>query len=307
MSRIADRNNGQQQPGTDIEAVAPALTVFDQIQQQLETRKNFISGALSKRIDLDTFMARIMNEVRKNPQLSQCTFPSLMGAVVTSAQLGLEVGPLGHFYLTPRRNKGRWEVVPVIGYRGYIVLGRRAGGMSIDADDRREEDKWIFRRGTDPYLETSPPDRGGRGDVLGYWAAAKFDGGSAAHYMSIDDLEDHMRRYASDSGGNPQGFAKMNWDGWCRKTVIRQMAWKLPQSTEMARALEADEAGSYWSDAGSVVTITRDGRADEVEVQEGTPASGIPVVEQQGDGGPQDRGEPDPTSDPAFGTEQFRG
>jgi recombination protein RecT len=253
-------------PPNGIAVAEPSMprTVFDEIGSQMQTRKSFIAEALDRSLNLDVFMGRVLNEVRKNPQLAECSFASLMGGIVTAAQLGLEPGPLGHFYFTPRRNSVKrgdqwvkvWEVVPVIGYKGYIALGRRAGGMSIDADNRCENDRWIYRRGTDPYLETAPPDRGERGELFGYWAAAKFDGGSAAHYMPLVDLEAHAKKYASNYKGEIQGFAKANWEGWCKKTVVRQMAWKLPQSTQMAQALERDENPNYWRDDTSDVQVS---------------------------------------------------
>lgn len=313
MSRLQNARTQTPANGVAIpEAAAPAaLTVYDQISGQLESRKSFVAQALAKWIDLDMFMARVMNEVRKNPDLARCTFPSLMGAVVTSAQLGLEVGPLGHFYLTPRQNsfkndrgqwEKRWEVVPVIGYKGYIALARRASGVTIDADDRCENDRWIYRRGTDPYLETAPPDRGERGEVLGYWAAAKFSGGAAAHYMNLDQLTVHAEKYASNKrSGEIQGFAKVNWDAWCRKTAIRQMTWKLPQSVEMQRAVEADEASTYWSDAdAAMVTVTTDGRVEEVDPGEIEGQQPSPEDEAAA-AAPVDPETYDPTAEPGWG------
>lgn len=318
MSRLTNTRPQAQTPAQGIpvqEAPSTALTVYDQIQGQLESRKSFIADALARWIDLDIFMARVMNEVRKNPDLARCTFPSLMGAVITSAQLGLEVGPLGHFYLTPRLNSfkddrgqwaKRWEVVPVIGYKGFIALARRASGVTIDADDRCENDRWIYRRGTDPYLETAPPDRGDRGEILGYWAAAKFEGGSAAHYMNLYQLEEHAKQYASNKkSGEVQGFAKVNWPAWCRKTAIRQMTWKLPQSTELNRAVAADESATYWSDAdASMVTVTQDGRVEDVEP---APVTTNPTEADEAAAATPVDGGYDPSTEKGFGTDEFRG
>lgn len=257
MSSLRERAHAAAQPGGEVELAAPA-TVFDEIKSQLDARRSFIAAGLSRQLDLDILLGRVVNEIRKTPKLAECTFPSLMGAVVTAAQLGLEPGPLGHFYLTPRRNRGTWEVVPIIGYRGFIELARRSGGITVDADDRRENDHWVYQRGTDPKLITSPPDHGARGETLGYWAAATFNGGAAAQYMSQLDLEEHAEKYASKDG-KPTGFAATNWDAWCRKTVVRQMAWKLPLSNVLAKALEVDEAPTLWRDgASSLVTVHPD-------------------------------------------------
>lgn len=279
MTSLRERAHAAAQPaaGTDLAVQQPA-TVYDEIQTQLDARRSFIAAGLSKQLDLDILLGRVVNEIRKTPKLAECTFPSLMGAVVTAAQLGLEPGPLGHFYLTPRRNKGRWEVVPIIGYRGYIELARRSGGISIDADDRCENDAWVYQRGTDPKLITSPPDHGARGEVLGYWAAATFPGGTAAQYMSQLDLDAHAKKYAYKDG-KPTGFAATNWDAWSRKTVVRQMAWKLPLTNVLARALEVDEAPTLWRDGAPMVTVHPDRMIEQDDEAYDTVADAEPAAE----------------------------
>lgn len=257
------RTRAQAEAGTDV-ARQGAPNILDELQGYLDTRKGFIVNALAKTTDPDVFMARILNEVRRSRELMACTRPSLMGAILNCAQLGLEVGPLGHYYLTPRSNKGKQEVVGVIGWKGYLELARRAVPMTIDADDRCVNDFWLYQRGTDPKLLTHPPDDGDRGEVLGYWAAASWSGGHAMQYMSNSELERHAKRYASNSRGEVSGFARTNWVAWCRKTVVRQMSWKLPMTSQMALALETDEAPTYWRDeAGATVTVHTDGRVTE--------------------------------------------
>ena len=67
--------------------------------------------------------------VRANPALGACTPQSLLGALMTCAQLGLEPGPLQHVYFIPRRNArlNADEVNFQIGYKGYIQLAIRSG------------------------------------------------------------------------------------------------------------------------------------------------------------------------------------
>src|SRR5690606_30662561 len=67
----------------------------------IERMKPQIARALPKHMDPDR-LARIATTVlRQTPQLGQCTPESLLGALMTCAQLGLEPGPLGHAYLVP--------------------------------------------------------------------------------------------------------------------------------------------------------------------------------------------------------------
>ena len=295
--------NGVAVAGQPGDAVEQSATVYDGIQTYLAGREKFLAEALGDRMDVTLFLGQVMQAVRKTPALARCTPSSLMGAAVTAAQVGLMPGPLGHFYLTPRENRvkvgpgrddweKRWEVVPIIGYRGYIVLARRGSNVTIDADARWRGDRWIYRRGTDPYLETAPAEDDQRGDIVGYWAAAKFGGGTAQQYMSLGDLMAHARKYAWNSKyDRPQGFANTNWEAWCLKTVIRQMTWKLPLSVEMQTAVDRDEQAVHWrdEDAELVVTDAADDAADEQQPDDDAgEGEGLPPVHQ------------DPTLDPNY-------
>jgi recombination protein RecT len=269
MSNLRDRASRQQPapatPGTGVALPGNETTVrIEAMGDALATRSAAIAAALSRILDLDIFLGRVMAEVRKTPDLTLCSLPSMMGCVVSAAQLGLEPGPLGHIYLTPRKNKGVMEAVLVIGYKGFIELARRAGGMSIDAAPVREHDLFEHERGTRERLTFQKAIRGDRGDLLGYWAAAVFTGGQATNFMRIDELHSHARQYSGTwPSGDYKGFAGQNWDAWCRKTAVRGMAWRLPQSNEMAKAFQVDEAPTYWRDNGAVVTVTPDGGMTE--------------------------------------------
>ena len=75
-------------------------------------------------MDGNRFANLIMSEVRRTPKLAQCTVPSLAGAVLTCAQLGLEPGPMGLAWIIPRMNrrKGCMEANFQLGYRGAVQL-----------------------------------------------------------------------------------------------------------------------------------------------------------------------------------------
>src|SRR5690606_29938873 len=115
LAQKAKNGNGKQ----------PALRPEDQIRQYLEKMKPQLAMALPKHITPDR-MARIaLTTIRTNPKLLECSVPSLLGAVMQAAQLGLEPGILGHCYIVPY---GR-EATFIIGYRGMIDLARRSGNI----------------------------------------------------------------------------------------------------------------------------------------------------------------------------------
>lgn len=317
MSNLRNRaQNRDQTPGNGIavpEQGNNTARAIDRVNHTLTQRKGVIEAGLSKVLDVDVFMGRVMAEIRKTPDLATCSLPSLMGAVVSLAQLGLEPGPLGHAYLTPRQNRTKvdgewisvWEVTLVIGYRGYIALGRRAGGMSIDADSVHELDDFTHARGSEEILTFRKAMKGDRGPLLGYWATAAFDGGRATHFMREDELHAHAEKYVGvwnpnrDPGDPPKykGFAGQNFDAWCRKTVIRQMTWRLPQSNELARAMQVDEAPTYWREGQGLVTATPDGALTDDNALAAPPSAAPPPPAADSGGLPQ---EYDPTAEPGW-------
>ena len=118
-----------------------------------------IEKALPKHMDADR-MARIaLTTIRTNPQLLECTVPSLMGAVMQAAQLGLEPGLIGHCYFVPFWNnkKKQREVQFIIGYKGMIDLARRSGHIeSIYAHCVYENDEFEYELGLHPKLVHKP-------------------------------------------------------------------------------------------------------------------------------------------------------
>ena len=93
-------------------------TIFDVIQAGA---KQFAT-ALPKHINSDRFVRIAITTIRQNPKLAQCSQESLLGALMVSAQLGLEPGTLGQCYLIPFENKklGKVECQFQIGYKGLI-------------------------------------------------------------------------------------------------------------------------------------------------------------------------------------------
>ena len=91
-------------------------TIFDVIQSGA---KQFAT-ALPKHINSDRFVRIAITTIRQNPKLAQCNQESLLGALMVSAQLGLEPGVLGQCYLIPYGRECQFQ----IGYKGMIELLR---------------------------------------------------------------------------------------------------------------------------------------------------------------------------------------
>lgn len=107
----------------------------------------------------EQFARTCITLLRKNPKIAECTPASILGGVMTAAQLGLSLEPsLGQAYLNPYWNgkiKGK-EAQFIIGYKGYIQLGYRGGMKSIQGFAVFEGDDFEFERGLDEKLIHRP-------------------------------------------------------------------------------------------------------------------------------------------------------
>ena len=82
-----------------------------------------IKNALPANITPERMSRIALTALSKNADLAQSTPESFLGALLTSAQLGLECNtPLGQAYLIPYRNKGVMETQFQVGYQGLIDL-----------------------------------------------------------------------------------------------------------------------------------------------------------------------------------------
>lgn len=215
-------------------AAAPARsTAAPTVRDLIEKQKPQIARALPAHMDPERFTRIVLTEIKRTPKLASCTPASLLGAMMLSAQLGLEPGPLGHAYFVPYGN----EVQFILGYKGYIDLARRSGNIeSIIAREVCEGDHFVYEYGLAEKCEHRPALTG-RGKPYAYYAIARYrDGGQTFLVMSRDDIEKRRQRSKAKNNGPWQ----TDYDAMAKKTVIRAMASFLPLSIEAQRATAND-------------------------------------------------------------------
>jgi recombination protein RecT len=216
-------------------AAAPAdvETVFD----LLERERPELAKALPKAVSVERFSSTVLTEVRRTPQLLECSAESLLGAVLLAAQLGLEPGPLGLVYLVPNAP----AVDFVIGYRGYVDLAYRTGLVrDVTAALVLEGDPFSYRKGTRPYLDHEPQPRDEpRATVAAYAVARLKSGGTVFEVIYQDEWAKAQK--ASAAGSRGAGPWADEPGAMIRKTAVRRLEPWLPKSALLARAVERDE------------------------------------------------------------------
>lgn len=213
-------------------------TIFDIIQAGA---KQFAT-ALPKHINTDRFVRIAITTIRQNPKLAQCSQESLLGALMVSAQLGLEPGTLGQCYLIPYGRECQFQ----IGYKGMIELLRRSGQLKdIYAYSVYENDDFEITYGLDRNL-IHKPNLVNKGNFLGcYCVAILKDDTRAFEYMTKEEIEAHAKKFSKTFGNGPW---KTDFEAMAHKTVVKKMLKWLPLSVEFLENIEKDDKSFKISD-----------------------------------------------------------
>ena len=183
------------------------------IQDMIRKMGGEIEKALPSVITPERFTRITLSALSTNPQLQQCTPKSFLGAMMTSAQLGMEVNtPLGQAYLIPRRNNktGEWECQFQLGYKGLIDMAHRSSEIrDIQAHVVCKGDVFEYELGLEPKLVHKPASTD-RGEPTHFYAVYHTkNGGYGFEVMSVEDVRKHAMKYSDSSVRVPVLDAKV--------------------------------------------------------------------------------------------------
>ena len=212
------------------------------MQSYIKSMEGEIKKALPSVITPERFTRIVLSAISVNPKLGSCTPQSFLGAMMTSAQLGLEVNtPLGQAYVLPYMNKGVLEAQFQLGYKGLIDLAYRSGEVEvIQAHVVYENDEFECEYGLDPKLTHKPADHD-RGEPVKVYAVFKTkSGGFGFEVMSMEDVRKHAAKYSKAYGS---GFSpwKTSFEEMAKKTVLKRVLKYAPLKSDFVRAAVQDE------------------------------------------------------------------
>lgn len=198
------------------------------------------------------FAKNVYTYICQNPDLQDCTLPSIIRASCLSASLNLDIDPRGLAYLVPYMNNkvkpARREAQFQIGYLGLIELAYRSGKvLDISAHCIYESEKnFVKITRTDgrykvehPFSYTPPT-----GKMIATYATAEVEGfGSRTIVLRIDEVE--AARIKSKAPNSP-AWANF-YEAMAKKTAIRRLAKFLPKSIleDFARGAAIDEKENF--------------------------------------------------------------
>ena len=244
------------------------------MQSYIKSMEGEIKKALPSVITPERFTRIILSAISVNPKLGGCTPASFLGAMMTSAQLGLEVNtPLGQAYVLPYNNKGVMEAQFQLGYKGLIDLAYRSGEVEvIQAHVVYANDDFECEYGLEPKLTHRPADRD-RGDAVKVYAMFRTkSGGFGFEVMSMEDVRKHAAKYskAYNSSFSPW---KTNFEEMAKKTVLKRVLKYAPLKSDFVRAAVQDEtvkkglsADMYDVPAETIIDV----EAEEIPVDNST-------------------------------------
>jgi recombination protein RecT len=278
MPNLSDRRKAL--AAVEQEGEQRAATIQDVVRDMLPR----FAGALPRgTVDPQQFLNVVLTELRANPRLAEATRVSLLGALMNAAELGLSIQrALGWYYLTGpfRMRGGTLEVVPIIGYRGYITLALRDERvLAVKAEVVREGDTFEHEYGDNEHLRHVPAlDSDGR--VVAAWAQATMETPSGQlvrvhKVVSIRDVEmARARSKAKDDGPWVTDFGAM-----ARKTAVLRLlrGGEVPLRLDAATALAHDERPIHYDVEASEVLVPDEPVIEAVA----TEAEDEPEPEQQ--------------------------
>lgn len=211
------------------------------LRDELHRVHGQIAALVPRHLTPDRMLSVAMTAITRTPLLLECTTVSIMRAIATGAQLGLDVSGIGgQGHLVPFRNKqGRYEAQFIAGYQGLIDLARRSQAVvAIRAREVYEKDHFNYSEGMFQLLEHKPYMGDDPGKLMGAYAVAHLAAGFAqAEVMS----ETQLNAVQVSSRAGEKGPWKTHKAQMWRKTAIRRLCKLLPQNPDLARAIQLED------------------------------------------------------------------
>jgi phage RecT family recombinase len=249
----------------ETELTIPKKSPIVAFENTLDKYKSSIINLLGKKygISPEEFMVKVVNAVKKTPELLNCTPQSLFGSILYFAEIGLPFNtPEGFGYILPYKAKGNTEATPIIGYKGLIEIAYRNPKMkSIRIQAAYENDDFSYEYGTQEYIKHKPCMVGERGNLIAVYAIAKMEGIEplfvVVHKNELDKIQGLSK--SGNSNYSPYNNGTDVFNIMQSKVAIKLLFKTLPKvdNDSLIKVLELDNKFDY--DKGTRIRSTEDG------------------------------------------------
>lgn len=201
------------------QAPQPPKTIFSYLDDPRV--KAGIAAVAGKYLTPERMLRLCVMAVKKTPKLAQCDPQTVLGAMMTSAALGLEPNTVQQQaflmpYNTRRKVGNEWvdhlECQFQIGYRGFLTLMHRSPLIgSCQAEAIHEADRFEHELGSKTFL-TYSKKLAERGPLIGAFSWVQYaDGGESACVLPVQEI--HKIRERSETYRALRGKVEAAEDG----------------------------------------------------------------------------------------------
>lgn len=214
-----------------------------------------------QKADVAGWLGSAYAALSKDQNLAQAALDSpqtLVTALNEAARQGLAPGT-EEYYLTPRKNKGRWEILGITGYQGLVTMMYRSGAVStvtVEAVFENDTFEWEPGRMDRPRFKAAGDGskgwfagKKGRGELMGAFAYAVMKDGSVSNVVIVD--ADRIAAAKEASAGSHSQYSP--WQkhpvSMYKKTAAHDLAKWVPTSAldktrENARGVIGEQAAT---------------------------------------------------------------
>lgn len=159
-----------------------------------------------------------------------------LASLLDAARLGLEPGT-EQYYLTPRKVKGQYEILGIVGYQGLIELMYRAGAISsVVAEVVYTGDVFEYQPGVDERPRHQIDwDAEDRGQLRLVYAYAIMKDGATSKVVVMNRAAIQKIKATSQGADSSYSPWQTSEPAMWLKSAVRQLAKWVPTSAEFMR------------------------------------------------------------------------
>jgi len=233
-----------------------ALALRDKMISEISGAAEVIGSYLPKKADQKRFLALANRAVVDNPDIWECSVPSVLRALGAAAASGLPIdGKMSSIIVRKNKDSSAKTAVWDPSYRGMVYLALESGHVTgIDAYAVFENDQFDVELGSDPRILHRPCLRDDRGPVIAAYAIATLKtGGQVREVLGRADLE-RIRKASPAGDRGPWGTDP---DRMSMKSAVRRLLKRLPAAdigsigTALDHVIEHDDdPGAFLAHSG---------------------------------------------------------
>lgn len=275
-----------------------AVSPLASLSNYLEKLKPQMAMALPKHMHADRMTRLALTAFSTTPALQACTMQSIAGSLMTAAQLGLEPGVNGQGYLIPYGKICTF----VPGWKGLVDLVARSGRATVWTGVVYPGDEFDYQLGDSPFCRHKPGDElPDEAKFTHVYAVGRVKDSvmPVIEVWTRKKVEKHLKQYNKVGARHYALQNDNNFEMFGRKVALLQVLKYMPQSIELANAVEASHAAEQGKGVvieGDFVTVhnadpetgeiypeqreAKEQKATDVEPKEGKPAAEGPTYAQ---------------------------